>query len=578
MNPIIKAQLNLFKETHSSETMNDSSFFEVMSIFSIENGVLGENIDPFKAHLKGSEFGIDGISISIQGSICIDIDEAEEILSIGKNHSSEFHFYQSKTSENLDYGNISKFLDAVYDFFTTCSLINGEQIENLIEVKNKIYAKSAKTSPTIRCYYCTTGSGEISKEIDILIETNKQKLNNLNIFNEIHIDIIGAKTIQNGFRSATNSSSAKLTFQKAITMPIHEKVEEAYIGYVPASEILNISLTDADQDGVRHINRTLFYDNVRDYNSDSDINKSIIKDLEQGDHSSFVFKNNGITIVSKNIDRKGDTFSLEDYQIVNGCQTTNILSQIKENTDNIFVPLRLIGCSDPDFVSSIIIGTNRQNEVREDQFWAMKPFMKDLEEYCASQETEDRIYIERRDNQYRDLIIERTRIFRPSDLMKAAAAMFFYQPHRAARDHRGIRNEFSNLVFSENHNVELYHIAALALYKFDYLVRSSKVDRSRAIFRFYALYSLVRERWATPDILDASPKRQKNIKNEILSILKDNDLFTSKIDNIANHLEKIIDESGITTREKIRDYIRTEHVVDQFTRNHFHNSIKTKTQ
>lgn len=565
MNPIIKAQLTTFKEMNPNENMSESDLFEVMSIFSLENGILGENIDPFKAHLKGSEFGIDGVAISIQGTLCTDIDEATEILSFGKNHTSEFHFFQSKTSDSLDYGDISKFLDAVYDFFTNQSLIKGEQLNNLIEVKDEIYAKATKMSPSLRCYYCTTGPGNVSDLIQLLIDTNKTRLNQLNIFDDIHIECIGAKVIQNGFRSATNSSSAKLTFSKAVTMPTHEKVDEAYIGYVPASEILAIALGDPDQEGICHINRTLFYDNVRDFNPESEINKSIISELESGECSSFVFKNNGITVVSKSIDRKGDTFTLEDFQIVNGCQTTNILAHVKNKSNDISVPLRLIGCSDADFISSIIIGTNRQNEVREDQFWAMRPFMKDLEEYCASQSGDSRLFIERRDNQYRDILVERTRILRPSDLMKVAAAMFFYQPHRAARDHRGIRKEFSDRIFSEEHNIELYHVAALALYKFDYLVRATKIDRSRVIYRFYALYALVRKHWETPDILTATPKRQKRVKDAIIAVLSDNDKFSSQIEEVAKILEEIISDSGVTTREKIRDFIRTESVVELFT-------------
>src|SRR5690606_25687594 len=126
-----------------------------------------------------------------------------------------------------------------------------------------------------------------------------------------------------------------------------------------------------------------------------------------------------------------------------------------------------------------------------------------------SQGGDRRIFIERRDNQYRDISIERTRIFKPSDLMKAAAAMFFHQPHRAARDHRGIRSEFSERIFAEGHNVELYHVAALAMYKFDFLVRTAKIDRSRTIYRFYALYALFRSHWKTPDILDAGYRSQK---------------------------------------------------------------------
>ncbi|SJK83738.1 AIPR family protein [Halomonas elongata] len=569
MNPIIKAQLQNFKEMNPNEHLNDSDFFEVMSIFSLENGILGENIDPFKAHLRGDEFGVDGVAISVQGTLCSDIDEAIEILSHGKNHNSEFHFYQSKISSSLDYGDVSKFLDAVYDFFSDQKLIEGEQLVSLAEVKDAIYESAAKTSPSLRCYYCTTGTGQASDVIRRLIETNKARLLELNIFDDVHIECVGAKTIQTGFRSATNSSSAKLNFQKSITMPAHDKVDEAHIGYVSASEILEIALGEEDQEGTRHVNRALFYDNVRDFNPNSEINKSIIYELEHGDNASFVFKNNGVTIVAKSIDRKGDTFSLEDYQIVNGCQTANILAHIRDKAENISVPLRLIGCRDPDFVSNIIVGTNRQNEVREDQFWAMLPFMKDLEEYCASQNMSSRIYIERRDNQYRDTSIERTRIFRPSDLMKAAAAMFFYQPHRAARDHRGIRKEFSRKIFSESHNVELYHLAAFALYKFDYLIRSGKVDRSRVIFKFYALYALIKSYWRTPDILDAPSRSQKKVRNSVISILDNNERFVGHIEEAVGHLENLTAEAGATSREKIRDYIRSESVVDEFNKRLF---------
>lgn len=564
MNPIIKAQLKQFSEMNPNEMLSETNLFEVMSIFSIENGVLGENIDPFRAHLKGSEFGIDGIAISIQGTLCVDSDEANAVLSSGKNHSSEFHFYQSKTSSSLDYGEISKFLDAVYDFFTNQELALGAQVEDLWAVKDVIFGSASKTSPTLKCFYCTTGSGQLSQPIQTLIESNKQRLLELNIFNEVKIECAGAKVIQNGFRSATNSSSATLEFQKSATLPTHEKVDEAYIGYVPAREILNIALGEADEDGNKYVKRSLFYDNVRDFDPKSSINNTIIAELKAGDTSSFVFKNNGVTVVSKTITRKGDTFHLEDFQIVNGCQTTNILAHVNKNLDEIYVPLRLIGCSDTDFVSSVIIGTNRQNEVREDQFWALLPFMKDLEEFCAAQDSNNKIFIERRDNQYRDIQVERTRIFKTSDLMKVSAAMFFFQPNRAARDHRGIRKEYSQKIFQEKHNVELYHLAALAFYKFDFLVRTGKVERTRVIFRFYALYALVRLHWEDPTILDAPLQSQKKVITDVKKIISDNATFASHIDKMASYVEEIIVASGKKTREQIRDFIRTDAVVEKF--------------
>ena len=90
MNPIIKAQLKNLK--NESEWGDEQfGFFWSYVKYSIENGILGENINPFRAHLKGTEFGSDGNAISIQGALCVDFEEAVVALSQGKNHTSEFH-------------------------------------------------------------------------------------------------------------------------------------------------------------------------------------------------------------------------------------------------------------------------------------------------------------------------------------------------------------------------------------------------------------------------------------------------------------------------------------------------------
>ncbi|SDJ35880.1 AIPR family protein [Salipiger marinus] len=569
MNPVVRAQLNDFKKANPNEKYSDSDFFEVMSIYAVENGVLGENIDPFRVHLRGNEFGVDGIAISVQGSLCIDADEAASVLSVGKNHVGSFHMYQSKTSDKLDYGEISKFLDAVYDFFTDLKLLSGDQIEDLIGARDQVFSAATKSNPDLKCFFCTTGSGEVSAAINALIASHHARLESLNIFGSIDVVCLGARDIQEAFRTATNSSTASIHFPKNITLPEHDNIEEAYIGYVNSSQVLEMALGEKNSTGERHIKRSIFYDNVRDFNPNSEINKSILSELEAGDLSSFVFKNNGITVVARSISRKGDTFTIEDYQIVNGCQTTNILAQLRNKADKISVPLRLIGSSDPDFVAKIIIGTNKQNEVREDQFWALLPFMKDLEIYCSGQDGDQRILIERRENQYRDVAIERTRIMKPSDLMKVAAAAFFFQPNRAARDHRGIRKEFADKIFLTNHSVELYHMAALALYKFDYLVRASRISRSNAINKFYIIYALVRRSWGHPNILDAPLKTRERVHRNVMNTVLDNDAYVSFIESVSAHIDKLVSASSAKTREQVRDFIRTESFFDSFTSSYF---------
>ena len=59
--------------------------------------------------------------------------------------------------------------------------------------------------------------------------------------------------------------------------------------------------------------------------------------------------NNGITIVASAISIPGDIATIEDYQIVNGCQTSNILidnMDIAENIDELIIPVRIIATKD----------------------------------------------------------------------------------------------------------------------------------------------------------------------------------------------------------------------------------------
>lgn len=235
----------------------------------------------------------------------------------------------------------------------------------------------------------------------------------------------------------------------------------------------------------------------------------------------------------------------------------------------IMVPFRIIASSNSDFIAKVIMGTNKQNEVREDQFWALLHFMKDLEICSAAQDGDSKILIERRENQYRDVAAERTRVMKASDLMKVAAAIIFHQPHRAARDHRGIRKEFSERIFLSTQSVELYHLAALALYKFDYMVRTSKIDRSRSIYKFYALFALSRSLWKQPTILDASAKHRTTFHNRAMDLILDPESFALHIENVSSHIEGMITLSSSKTREQVRDYIRTESFSEQFSKTYF---------
>ena len=558
MHPVIQAQLQDFLNTNSKQEFEEYEAFEIYSIHAIENGLMGLNVDPFDVHLNATEFGIDGVSIIVQGELCTDPDQVTSALSFGKNHSIEFHLFQSKTSTHLDYGDAAKFLHAVVDFFNDGKLAQSSQIEDLRNCKDVIYSSLTKKNPNIRCFYCTTGTAEVSDVIEQLKNDNKKCLEEMSLFSDVEISFHGAQSLQNGYRSATNAISASFDFPESITLPDHPSVDEAFIGVVAAKELLKLAVLPATNETEDRVNRAVFYDNIRDFDPQSEINQAILSDLREGSDQSFVFKNNGVTVVAKEISRKSNTYSLEDYQIVNGCQTTNVLFLGKDHIDGVSVPLRLIGTRDADFISTIIVGTNKQNEVREDQFWALLPFMKDLEEYCRAQTEDKQLLIERRENQYREIKVERTRIIKPAELIKAIAATYLGRPNRAARDYRGVRNEFKDQIFQPSHNVELYHLAAMCSYKFDFAIRNKRVDRSRNIYKFYALFAALREFWDGPNLLNSNATEQRKVKQNIDSLLDDEDRWIQHIEKVSSILDDKISEQGLTTREQIRDYIRTD--------------------
>lgn len=572
MNPVIGAQLREFAKSHAIVNYGQDRQFEIYSIFSVLNGLLGESVDPYTVHLNGDEFGIDGIAVLIQGEAVTNRQEAEDKLEAIKNPSVEFLFFQAKTGTSYEYGEISKFFDAITGFFDRELLGESPVVDDLIGAMEAIYEKgTGKRNPKISCYYMATGNYEKPARLEKLRSNFKIELEETNIFDTetIAIEIIGARDLQQWYRAATSSVEVEIDFARNVVMPTNDHVEEAYIGYVDAENLLKLVTLEDENSNVIGINRSVFFDNIRDYDPKSKINRSIKESVKREGGAEFVFRNNGITVVSRNIDRTGDRFRLEDFQIVNGCQTSNIIFDLVygEDADDYFdqaliaslqVPLRLIGSKDDDFVSSIIVGTNRQNPVRDEQFWALRPFMKSLEEYGRNLDPEEVIYLERRDNQYRNGEVERTRVMQPSVLMKAVAAALLYQPQRAARDYRGILSEYENKIFLDDHDVRVYHAVAYIYYRLEFLWRNQKIESGYKTFRYYILAGLGLKLIGGVDIFSLKKSKIAPIVEKILILAKDEESLKSSVEDIVEVISDRLEEMNVSTQEKIRDTIRAE--------------------
>jgi hypothetical protein len=83
------------------------------------------------------------------------------------------------------------------------------------------------------------------------------------------------------------------------------------------------------------------------------------------------------------------------------------------------------------------------------------------------------LYYERRSKQYNSVTgIEKVRIITKPQQIRAFAAMFLDDPHRASRYYADLRAQVGDRIFNEQHKLEPYYTAAYAYYKLEYLFRN----------------------------------------------------------------------------------------------------------
>jgi hypothetical protein len=275
MNPVIQAQLREFAKANSITAERLEKQFEIYAIFSILSGLLGEAIDPYEVHLEGDEFGVDGIAVIIQGELVRNRQEADEKLAAINNPTVEFIFFQAKTSTSYDYGDISKFFDAVTGFFEGDLKGESDAVDDLIGAMEAVYEKGVgKRNPRISCYYIATGNYEEPSRIEKLKSSFLVDLEVRNIFDPstITVQMVGARELQQWYRAATSSVEVEIDFPRNVVMPNNQHVEEAYIGYLDAKNLLNLYAVKDPDGKVVAVNRAVFFDNIRDYDSKSKIN------------------------------------------------------------------------------------------------------------------------------------------------------------------------------------------------------------------------------------------------------------------------------------------------------------------
>lgn len=546
--PIVNAKFKVFRDKMELNGIADGVAFEQFVNHTIltahqPDAFNGDNELFEKVNVGGTkDMGIDGIAIKLNGLFIRDLDEAKDLTKRLPRLSIEFIFIQSKYKSNFDKGEFNNFTDGVREFLSEKQKQPvSEEIKELIKIKDFLIGENAvfkwDDNPSVRLYYVVMGKWHESQHQLALAATFQEDILSLNTYKKPLVHFID----HDGFKSIldSNENNFEVVVNSIDTMPLTsvELVENSCVLLCYASELKKILTTP---DGL--IRKSLFDDNVRDYQGDNNINLEISNTIND-EPQKFALLNNGITIVCEKYTPSNRQITLKNPQIVNGCQTSHVIFHNSESDDilsKVPIVIKLISTKDSEITNQIVRGTNRQNIVLDEAFEATKKFHKDLEDFVNALSPDyDRFYYERRSKQYdHNPSISHFQKLNLRLIMQSFIGMFINEPHISHRHESKLLEMYSNMVFQEHQSKLPYFTASLSFYKLEKLFRNGTLDkRSYYAFRTHILM-IFRELIAGAFPNMNSEKMVDEHCLLVLKVLKDNKATVDKFVQAAKIFEE----------------------------------------
>lgn len=213
------------------------------------------------------------------------------------------------------------------------------------------------------------------------------------------------------------------------------------------------------------VKKHLFDDNLRIFLGQSGgYNADIIETATSNRSHLFWYLNNGITITCKSYSyNKGHTnplITIEDFQIVNGAQTSHSLFEAHRvdptALQNVVLLVRIYATDEADIVESVAVATNSQAKIQARDLKSNAEVLKKLELALA----ERGLFFERKRNMHSDKQMDQ-RI----DALKLGQVILSYflnEPERARSDSDSIFGNRFSQIFHETYDIDdLFQIIKL---------------------------------------------------------------------------------------------------------------------
>lgn len=490
MHRIIKAHLNSFVQSQGLEADEESIQFEKFAIYCVLSSRYSAAFDLDDISAGAGEYGIDGAAIVIDEIVTTSNEDAKDIFSSSRrNHDVDVQFIQAKRSEGFDLGDFLKFKEAILRFATQSPylvtndvLIEARQIFDV--VVNEV-PKIRNGKPSLTARFVTTGLYQKPAALETALADFQIQLKELGLFHDIDVRFIDRDELTRMWVSTYSGIDASLPAFSTAALPNIAGIDEAYLAVVRASDFVTDLLVSDDG----NLRTQVFEENVRSFlGHDNPVNQSIAATLGSEAASRFPVLNNGITIVSPDIKLQGTTLHLRNYQIVNGCQTSNVLFENRNALGDVMVNIKVVKTQLEDVFSELVRATNSQTKVEDTQFLSLRPIIKRVEQYFNTYDgMESRLHLERRDRQYVGQDIPATRIFSLHNAAKCVAAMFCNRPELAARYPKQMYEELTKSIFADETKESVFYASCLTMYRFNLLVSNSTIPQNMKRFKWHML-------------------------------------------------------------------------------------------
>ncbi len=484
MHIILKKNVEELAKEYEYEE-DDSKLFEYFCNFCIVSKNYLGRFNPDTVTTNADDASIDGIAFIIDGELILTNDDAEEIFESHKTSiETKLILTQIKSGETFKKDDIANFNLGIKDLLSLDpKLPNGELNTEAVNILNTILNNLKKVKnklPTLEVYYCTSGNYNSDREIKASFEIIDREIELTELFHSHKVVPLGRSQIMTLWNSITQTNEAKLKLIEFFGMPPMPEIPQSYVALVNAKEFVDRVL----RDGNDNIRNEVFEENIRAFLGSTPVNENIKATLEDPNKNKlFSVLNNGITLVTPELTLTPNSkeINLVNYQIINGCQTSNTLFYNYETlTDDVNIVIKCIESSDNDNISSIISATNSQTSISTESFYSLKEKTKLVQKLFEIQNSSSqpggKVYFERREGQFKKQSYQFSRIFDIKLLCRAYNAMFLNSPANSARFVAKIFDVQKDNLFKDSDHEAPYYVSALTLYRYNALVNSKRYN------------------------------------------------------------------------------------------------------